>query len=340
MSPDDRPAPTAEELVASLRAYIDQSVEANGGVTEAVKPGAREPFHWPPPAVSYRYHLHASDWDGTATFEAHGETFEVEVAHTPYGVFGRCPRIWHEDRGSSVPEMLENLRQSSEPLFSRQFLISRCLNREGRYEGHISDLPADDLVKLLYCPDRDIAHQASGIIETQASLGIYGPVLIEILRDRRHPFRRSAQWEALDLFEDLPSFCHTDEEQREAVQAMRDLLWDAEDDFARTIYKAGVVLGGHLPADLGGPVLLECLNAPSKIGRRAAIHGLFHVVEWQPASRDRVVAALRQVEGSDPEPLLRDYAGDMACDIQNGMTDHVMEPLFPEETSSGDLATA
>lgn len=83
------------------------------------------------------------------------------------------------------------------------------------------------------------------------------------------------------------------EREEAAVKAIRDLIWDAEDDYARTIYKAGVVIGGHLSEKYGAPVLLECLKCPSKFGRRSAIHGLFHVVEWVPAQRNDIVAAIR-----------------------------------------------
>ncbi|MFX8988315.1 hypothetical protein ABTN23_19740, partial [Acinetobacter baumannii] len=75
--------------------------------------------------------------------------------------------------------------------------------------------------------------------------------LLEILRDREHPMRRIAQWCVLDLFEDLPSYFPDDEGQKQAVDAMSGLLWDAEDDYARTVFKAGVVLGGHVPPPHG-----------------------------------------------------------------------------------------
>jgi hypothetical protein len=112
---------------------------------------------------------------------------------------------------------------------------------------------------------------------------------------------------------------------------MRDLIWDAEDDYARTIYKAGVVLGGHIPHAFGGPTLLECLHAPSKIGRRSAIHGLFHVVEWIPEMREQVVQALNTLSIQDPEPALREFAALLAQDIANGTYDHIEEPIFEDE---------
>ena len=76
---------------------------------------------------------------------------------------------------------------------------------------------------------------------------------------------------------------------------------------------------------------MECLHAPSRIGRRAAMHGLFHVVEWVPEMKDRVVAALRASAREDDEPLLRAYAADMAEDIETDELDHAADPVFPEE---------
>jgi hypothetical protein len=135
----------------------------------------------------------------------------------------------------------------------------------------------------------------------------------------------------LDLFESLPDFCKQEDEELEAVRAMKELIWTAEDDYARTIYKAGVVLGGHIPYRHGGPTLLECLYAPSKIGRRSAIHGLFHVVEWIPEMRDLVVGALERVAATDTEPVLREFAASMAEDIAGAAQDHRVEPVFADE---------
>ncbi len=227
--------------------------------------------------------------------------------------------------------MLENLSQVAEPLFRRQRTIAETLGQTGRFTGNIRELPFGDLLKLLYCPDRDVANEARIGIETHASLGVFGPSLIEVLKDERHPCRRSAQWCVLDLFEDLPSFCHTAQERDSAVGAMRALIWNAPDDYARTTFKAGVVLGGHLPAEIGGPVLMECLDAPSKYGRRAAIHGLFHVVEWDPAQLGTVVSALQRHSENESDPLLKAFAWQMSEDIASGDADHVTEPLFEDE---------
>jgi hypothetical protein len=325
------PVGEAATLVEALNAFVSREVERNGGSTTARKPSHRVKFHWPPHPVSYSFHVLASDWTGTASFDAHGETFAVETAATPYGVFGRCNAIWLEARGETVEEMLREMVRNAEPLFHRQLLICRSLEKPGRFSGHIRDLGPEDLLKLLYCEDRDIANDARIEIETHQSSHQFTPALISILRDQRHPHRRSAQWCVLDLFEDLPSFCHTPEEELDAVQAMKDLIWNAEDDYARTIYKAGVVLGGHIPHKHGGPVLLECLKAPSKIGRRSAIHGLFHVVEWMPAMRDEVVSALQEAAQHEPVPELKEFARLMSRDIAHGDYDHIPEPIFAEE---------
>jgi hypothetical protein len=325
------PSLDADSIARELLAYIERVVETNGGDTRPRKPSHRVKFHWPPHPISYSFHVLASDWSGSTSFEAHGERFDVEVAETPYGVFGRCSSIWHEDRGDTLEEMLANLRQSSEPLFQRQLKMAQALERPTRFTGHVGELPALDQLKLLYCEDRDVANDARTEIETHASTGLYFPSLIAILNDRKHPNRRSAQWCVLDLFEVLPMLCQTEGQEFQAVEAMRALIWDAEDDFARTVYKAGVVLGGHIPDKYGGPTLLECLRAPSKIGRRSAIHGLYHVVEWIPDMRSRVLAALHEVAARDPEPLLQQFAGDMAADIEAGR-DHIQEPIFPDES--------
>jgi len=320
-----------QEIVGEIQATIERAVAANGGSTAARKPAPRVRFHWPPHPVSYTFHVLASDWTGEACFEAYGETFPVIVAKTPFGVFGRCEALWHEDRGDDEDEMLTNLRNSSEPLFQRQLAISRALEKSGRFTGHVRDLDMVDLLRLLYCEDRDVANEARTEIESLAKNRNFMPGLLAVLDDRRHPNRRSAQWCVLDLFEALPTFAQNASDEEKAVKAMRDIIWDAEDDYARTVYKAGVVLGGHIPYKYGGPILLECLNAPSRIGRRSAIHGLFHVVEWMPDMRDRVLRALHETSVRDPEPLLRDFARHLAVDIAADSQDHVPEPIFPDE---------
>lgn len=324
---------SAEQIRQELADYIEEAVRQNGGRTDPVDPGHRVPFHWPPHPISYKYHVLPSDWTGRAVMRGSGETFEVKVARTPHGVFGRCDSLWHEARGDSLDEMLHALEREAQPLFARQLAIARSLGKEGRFTGHIRDLGPADLLKLLYCSDRDVANEARIEIETHASSKLFLPSLILILKDRRHPNRRSAQWCALDLLEDLPSFSDSERSEEEAIEAIKSLIWDAPDDYARTIYKAGVVLGGHMPDEHGGAALLECLAAPSKVGRRSAIHGLFHVAEWRPELRDEIVSALRSAASKEPEPLLVAFALGMARDIESANYDHVLEPVFPEEES-------
>ena len=317
---------SAREIAHALARAIDGAV-TRLGTTAVCASKDRERLQWPPHAVSRDYHVLASDWTERTSFEAYGETFDVEVARTAHGVFGRCEALWQEARGTTQPEMMEALRRQAEPLFERQFAISRALGEEGRFKRRIHDLAPLELLRLFYCEIRDVAAAAQTEVETHASSGLFLPALLEILRDRRHPQRRSAQWCVLDLFEDLPSFAHTEEEQGSAVEAMRGLLLDAEDDHCRSVYKAGVVLGGHVAGGLGGPALLSALRSPSRIGRRAAIHGLYHAVEWNPDMRDLVVWALSGAANDDPEPVLRRYAADMARDIAAGR-DHVPDPVF------------
>jgi hypothetical protein len=317
----------AYALANELRRSIDDAV-ARIDPNDPCVPGHRVKFHWPPHhPVSYEYHVGASDWTESAHFEAHGETFPVKVARNEHGVFARCEELWHEARAATLEGAIEKLRVEVEPLFARQMAVARALGIPGRFTGHIRDLPPLSLLQLLFCDDRDVAHDAMTEIETHASTGLFLPSLLEILNDRVHPMRRSAQWCVLDLFEDLPSFAATPEEEARAVKAMASLLWDAEDDYCRTIYKAGVVLGGHVSGDQGGAALLSALRAPSRIGRRSAMHGLYHVVEWNPDMTDVVVWALTGAAKDDTEPVLRQYAADMARDIAQG-TDHAPDPVF------------
>jgi hypothetical protein len=272
-----------------------------------------------------------SDWSSKASFVAHGETFDVQVAKTGVGVFGRCERLWNEARGSSVAEMLENLKADCEPYFRRQFAIGKCIGLERRYDGLLQDLTPVDLVKLLYCVDRDVAHEAHTIIETRASSGLYSDALIEILNDRKHPNRRTAQWCVLDMCEDLRAFFSTTTEQNRAIAAIKSLIWESEDDHARTIYKAGVVLGGHICTDPAADALIDCVGAPSRIGRRSAIHAVFHLAEWMPSRKGQILTKLRNAATNDPEPQLRDFAASMVRDIESGAIEHTTEPVFEDE---------
>lgn len=314
-----------------LKAYVAREV-ARFGTTKAEKPAHRVKFFWPPHPVSYSYHVLTSDWSGATSFEAHGETFLVKVARTPYGVFGRCEAIWHEERGETEEEMLGRLKESAEPLFRRQLLIARTLEREGRFTGEIGALTPLDWLKLLYCPDRDVANEAHWNIERAHHRTELLSSLLFVLDDRTHPHRRSAQWCVLDLFEDLPSFARSPEDEARAIASVAHLLSDAEDDYARTVYKAGVVLGGHVPHRGGAEALLEQLNSPSRIGRRSAIHALFHVVEWLPQSRETITKRLRAHAREDSDSLLSRFAANIASDLEHERIDHVLEPTFPDES--------
>ncbi len=316
-------------LATELQNYV-QSLTPKGPEA-AVKPGHRVKFSWPPHPISYSFHVLASDWSGSRTVDLHGEPFEVRIAKTPFGVFGRCQALWLEAKGETEDEMLRHLKRDAEPFFQRQFAIAKCLGSQARFTGHIRDLQPIELLKLLYCPDRDVASEAQTEIETHASSHLFTEALIAILKDERHPQRRSAQWCVLDLFEDLPAFAGTPEEETEALEAMKALIWTATDDYARTTFKAGVVLGGHLPHMRGGKMLLSCLEAPSKYGRRSAIHGLFHTVEWVPDLRDEVLAGLQGSAANDSEPQIRQFAAGLVHDIEQGSYDHVPEPLFAGE---------
>jgi hypothetical protein len=321
--------PSGMDAMTELTQFSARAA-ARCGTSAPVKPGNRIKFHWPPHPVSWEYHVHPTDWTGHTTLDAVGETFPVQVARTRYGVFGRCEPLWLEAKGDDESDMLDAMRDAAEPLFARQFTIAATIEQPGRFAGHVRDLDRVSLLKLLYCEDRDVAHEARVEIESHARDPFWLPCLIHVLHDRVHPHRRIAQWCVLDLFEGLPTFAG-DSETSDAVDAIRRLIWDAEDDFARAIFKAGVVLGGHLPHLYGGPVLLTCLKAPSAIGRRSAIHGLFHVAEWHPEMRPRILDALREVAETDEVPELREYARRMRDDIEAEANDHVLEPVLPHE---------
>ena len=230
-----------------------------------------------------------------------------------------------------MDEVVDRLRDGAAPYFARQAAISACLGRQGRFNGLVRDLTPAELVVLLYCPDRDIAQEAQLAIETNASSGIYSDALILVLEDDRHPNRRIAQWCVLDMFEDLPSFCPDPKSQSRAIDAVKTLIWSAGDDYARTVYKAGVVLGGHICTAPAAEALLACVEAPSKFGRRSAIHAVFHLAEWMPEYRERTVEALERAAKTDPEERLREFAASMARDVRSGAFDHMTEPAFPGE---------
>ncbi|MHB8635801.1 MAG: hypothetical protein ACYC96_04940 [Fimbriimonadaceae bacterium] len=316
----------AASLATALRAWLDRCPSGM-----PIKPDHRKKLRWPPPSTSHRYHVLATDWRGEAALEIHGERLPVQVASGPYGVFGRCESIWLEARGDSQALMLQNMAVAAEPFFKKALGINAVLGESGRFRGHVEDLDPLSHLKLLFAEDRDIADDGQVEIEKHARTKLFGPALIEVLRDRRHRCRRTAQWCVLDLFEELPAYCRDADEERLAVAAMKALMWDAEDDYARAVFKAGVVIGGHLSETYGGPVLIECLAAPSRIGRRSAIHGLFHVVEWVPELRDSVAATLRDHATAESDPLLAEFSLRLAADIESESVDHGPEPVFDGE---------
>lgn len=320
-----------EQIVAALEEFLAASLRDANGETAPIKPAHRIPFRWPPHPVSYDFHVLPSDWTGKATIELHGEKFDVGIARTASGIFGRIETLWNEAKGDDEESMMAALRTGAEPLFARQFAISHCLGQVSRFEGTIRDLPEVEIIKLLYCTDRDVAHEAEIEIEKHASTGQFTDALTHILKDRTHRHRRIAQWCVLDMYEDLPTFCKTRAQESEAIAAIHDLIYSAEDDFARTIYKAGVVLGGHICTHEGADALLDCLKSPSKYGRRSAIHALFHLAEWLPSRRGEIVTFLKNSGSSDPEPILRQFAIHIARDVESGAVEHVTEPVFPDE---------
>ena len=320
----------AIEVLKGLREFITLAAQSYG-TTHAIRPPHRVKFHWPPHPISYEYHVLNSDWTGETTFSAQGEAFRVKVAKTHFGVFGRCDELWCEGKGDSEAEMLIELAKSAEPLFQHQFAISKIIGMPTRFKSDIRDLPALDIVKLFYCEDRDVANSAHEIVEVSKFRISYFPALCHILKDRMHPWRRSAQWCVLDLFEDLPSYITSAEDEKMAIEAMKSLLMDAEDDYARTVYKAGVVMGGHLPHRRGNVALLECLESPSIVGRRSAIHGLFHVCEWVPELAEDVVHRLREHGKTEPDPQLAIFSFAIAEDILRRTIDHTPEPVFAFE---------
>ncbi len=329
LSHEIAPVEAAIELRDSLDAWLLSVPES-----AALDLGPRIKFRWPPPSEAALFHVSDTDWKGTHEVEIHNETYLVETAENQFGFFARCPGLWIDVKGTNHATCIQLLQEKSEPFFQRMFSISEVLGLSSRFRGHVHDLAPENLLKVLFCKDRDVANEARIEIEQQASSRLYGLALIEILKSNRHPNRRGAQWCVLDMFEDLPEYCHSSEEVRLAIEAMKNLIWTAEDDIARVAYKAGVVLGGHLPDYQGGSTLIECLKSPSKIGRRSAIHGLFHVVEWVPSLTSEVIDAIRDMAKQEPDPLLRAYAIQMAHDIELCESDHVDEPVFPEEQAS------
>ena len=319
-------------LKAELEAWVEGQVSLQAGDFRATKPGHYQPWRWPIHPVSYDYHISVSEWHGTATLTHEGQDYPVVVARTPWGVFGRCEALRAEAMGESDEDMLLTLLDTCQPLFARRRQVGTLLQLDGPYQGRMRDLDALSLLKLFYASDRSIAHDAQKELETKGGPAAYGPALISILKESKHKNRRTAQWLVLDLFEDLSSYCPTPGAESEAVQAIRDLIWNSEDDYARTIYKAGVVLGGHICTPEAAEAIVDLMSAPSRIGRRSAMHASFHLCEWMPTRKNQVVETLARASTSDPEPLLRVYSAGLMRDIQNEVVDHLAEPIFADES--------
>ncbi len=320
----------AEQIRDRLIESIDRAVARFGGTT-AIAPGHMSPWHWPPRAPSLEFNVLPGQFQESELIVIDGERFPTKIAETPYGVFGRVDRLWHEARAQTVEEVREKLIHMADPWVLRRHQIGSLIEQPGRFDGLISELEPLQLLQLLYAADRSIGHEAITVIESHSNPHLFGPSLVAILEDRRHPMRRAAQWAVLDMFEDLPSFCASSAQMTASIEAMRGLIWDAEDDYARAIYKAGVVLGGHVCTLEAAEALLACFSAPSRIGRRAAYHASFHLAEWMPEQRERIVAMLTEASTADPEPVLREYCAAMSRDVAAGDTDHVADPFFPEE---------
>ena len=321
---------TPESLAEALSAYLASHNIAHPN-TRSIAPGHRSPLKWPPHPVSHDFHVVPHDWTEKINREYLSEEFVISVARLPVGVFGRIDKIYAEAYGQDFEEMLRNLQITISPYLKREAQIAETLGIESRFEGKIRELKPLDLLKLLFCPDRDVARDAQIEIETHARGGLFTLAMVVALNNDTHPYRRVAQWCVLDMFEDLPTLVRNRVEEASAVEAVKNLLWNATDDYARTVYKAGVVLGGHICTQGAADALIACLFAPSKIGRRSAMHAVFHLVEWLPARRGEVVTKLRNAAQNDPEDVLRGFAAHMAADIEQGENDHMTEPTFAEE---------
>lgn len=324
--------PSPEQLLASLDAFLAEERERMGRPMPAVNPSHRRQFTWPKASIAAQYHVGPTDFTKSVRYEIHGEGFQVAVAETPFGCFGRCEALKGEAKGASIEGMLANLGRELEPLFRRQFAISRTLGLARRFDGHINELEPGQLVRLLFCEDRDVAHTAMQEIDAHARSGLYTPCLIRILYDEWHIYRRTAQWCVLDIFEDLPNVCRSDEEMTHALNGIRHLMINSPDDIIRTIYKAGDVLGDHIATPEAGEILVEVLqNGTYPFGRRSAIHGMIHLCEWLPQYQDKCLEALEQAAVADPDPNLRAYALAALRDIRMG------GPHGPEPALAGEI---
>ncbi len=324
---------TAQEILAGVNDVI-QRANPSRTPLPAVDPGHRYSFHWPPHAISRDYHVTSDQWKTSSQHELRGESYEIQWAETEHGMFGRVIDLWNEAKGDSQDEVLFGLEKGAAPWLDRMDCISSTLGLQSRYHGLIRELTSGQLAALLFAQDRDIAYAASTEIEKRASQLTFSEAFVAILSDEYHPYRRTAQWCVLDMLEDYRAFCKTDAEVSANVDAILKLMMNAPDDYARTIYKAGVVLGGHFCNEPAANALIKCINAPSRIGRRSAMHAVFHLVEWLPDHRTDVVNALHSAAERESEPLLKEFALSQANDIESGAMEHKEEPVFSDEISA------
>lgn len=331
-----------QELAQAMAEFSRRHREALGLGTKALKPDHLQPWHWPPHSVGMDYHVDPNRYEPSEPLRVLDRVYRLERQETPYGTFGRLPEIWAEARGDNDDTMRAALQRQVRPLIRRQAEIARTLEvpphpwsppHDGPrlYEGSIRDLSDLDKLKLFYCWNRSIAQEARLEIEVAGHRPTFYPALVQILRDTEHPHRRIAHWLVLDMLEELPLFCREAEGQQLAIDAIHDLMVEAEDDYARAIFKAGVVLGGHIMTEPAAAVLFKLTEAPSKIARRSAIHAVFHLAEWLPERKEEIIATLERCAANDPEPLLREFASAMARDVRAENLDHMTEPTFPDE---------
>lgn len=327
----------SKDVVLSLNEYLSEFARELGERSPAHDPGHYHPWHWPLHPVSTEYHIQTSAFTESDAIEVDGRPVSISVARTPSGVFCRCEQFRAESRGEILETAKTALIESIQPLLTRNALIAHICGIEspgtpGRYSAPLRELPPEALVKLFFASDRSIAHDACHEVEASEHRKLFTPAFRRILDERTHPYRRTAQWLVLDQFEELPYYCADAECEEGVIQSIYDLMWeDAGDDYGRTIYKAGIVLGGHVLTDKSAALLMSLLEAPSKITRRSAMHAVFHTAEWMPNLRDSIVERLKAIAPHEPEPKLRDFALAMARDIAAEEVDHIMEPVFADE---------
>lgn len=321
---------TAKSLSDALAEHLEKATQGLS-TNEVIRPEDYKPWKWPPHPVSFDFPIPKDAWTGRAILEARGGQFEVEVATTEFGVFGRCHELLLESRGPHIAEMLTHMAFLAEPLLVRQERKASALGLTGRFTNPIRSVGPLGWLQLLFAEDRAIARDAQAEIETEGPALLFSASLMRILLEAKHPMRRQAQWAVLDILEDIQSYFPTPLEQDRAVDVILEFMDTTLDDYARAVFKAGVVLGGHVCSDYAADGVLKLFHSKNKIARRSAMHCVFHLAEWLPSRRSEITNALRAVGQTDPEPLLRHYATAMARDVEAGGVDHILEPKFDDE---------